>query len=85
MKTTITNNSTDRRAFRHANGLAVMDAGDERTLDGLILADKTRKRLEKDGWTFVTDAPAKAKTKAKAKAKAQAAEIIPEPAPDENA
>lgn len=78
MKTTITNNSRDRLAFRHDGGLAIVDAGEERTLSGLILADKTRKRLEKDGWAFVTDEPVKAKAKAKL------IEDTPEVAPDAN-
>lgn len=52
MKTTITNNSTDRRAFRHDGGVATIGPGEVRILEGLSLREETRLALEAAGWAF---------------------------------
>lgn len=52
MKTTITNHSDKRLAFRHDGGLAAIGPGESRDLIRLKLSAKTRAALELDGWEF---------------------------------
>lgn len=52
MKTTITNNSQDRRAFLCDGGARNVNIGQSVTVFGLVLSAERRAELEGEGWSF---------------------------------